>query len=89
MFYHKFADKIKGTLKEPLAFDKNLNYDVKKQYFEVLNVPSLGASDVLVVPMKEGKEVATHMVYSFCLLLYVYIYSNKSATWEDFRELYS
>ena len=51
--YKDFGDKIKTAIKDPSAVDKNLRFFVKKKGFQILNIPSLGARDVLVVPAKE------------------------------------
>ena len=51
--YKDFGDKIKTAIKDPSAVDKNLRFFVKKKGFQIMNIPSLGARDVLVVPAKE------------------------------------
>ena len=48
VFYKDFGDKIKAAIKDPSSFDKNLRFFVKKIGFQILNIPSLGARDVLV-----------------------------------------
>ena len=50
--YKDLGDKIKTAIKDPSSVDKNLRFFVKKG-FQILNIPSLGARDVLVVPVKE------------------------------------
>ena len=52
-------------LKDPSSADKNLSVFVKKSGFQILNLPSLGARDVLVVPAKQ--QVGLIMVGN-CLL---------------------
>eukprot|EP00731_Ephydatia_muelleri_P032193 Em0023g700a len=49
--FHK--DKIKAAIKDPSSADKNMRFFVKKKGFQILNIPSLGARDVLVIPVKE------------------------------------
>ncbi len=51
--YKEFGDKVRAAIKDPSSADKNLRYYVKKNNFPLLNLPSLGARDVLVVPAKE------------------------------------
>ena len=50
VFYKDFGDKIKAAIKDPSSVDKNLRFFVKKSGFQISNIPSLGARDVLVVP---------------------------------------
>ena len=50
--YKDLGDKIKTAIKDPSSVDKNLRFFVKKG-FQILNIPSLGGRDVLVVPVKE------------------------------------
>eukprot|EP00731_Ephydatia_muelleri_P003548 Em0001g3548a len=53
VFHKEFGDKIKAAIKDPLSVDKNMRFFVKKKGFQILNIPSLGARDVLVIPVKE------------------------------------
>eukprot|EP00731_Ephydatia_muelleri_P032771 Em0024g315a len=53
IFYKEFGDKIKAAIKDPSSADKNMRFFVKKKGFQILNIPSLGARDVLVIPVKE------------------------------------
>ena len=53
VFYQKFRDRIRAAVIDPSSADKNLHYFVKKNKFQLLDLPSLGARDVLVVPAKE------------------------------------
>ncbi|KAL5468953.1 hypothetical protein EMCRGX_G030114 [Ephydatia muelleri] len=53
VFYKDFRDNIKAAKKDPSSVDKNLRFFVKKSGFQILNIPSLGARDVLVVPAKQ------------------------------------
>ena len=50
--------KIKAAIKDPSSADKNMRFFVKKKGFQILNIPSLGARDVLVIPVKE--QVKSH-----------------------------
>ena len=53
VFYKDCGEKIKAAIKDPSSADKNLRYFIKKSGFQILNIPSLGARDVLVVPAKQ------------------------------------
>ena len=53
VFHKEFGDKIKAAIKDPSSADKNMRFFVKKKGFQILNIPSLGARDVLVIPVKE------------------------------------
>eukprot|EP00731_Ephydatia_muelleri_P024213 Em0016g484a len=53
VFHKEFGDKIKAAIKDPSSVDKNTRFFVKKKGFQILNIPSLGARDVLVIPVKE------------------------------------
>ena len=55
VFHKEFGDKIKAAIKDPLSVDKNMRFFVR---FQILNIPSLGARDVLVIPVKE--QVKSH-----------------------------
>jgi hypothetical protein len=52
VFHKDFGEKIIGALKDLSSVDKNLRFFVRKHKFKILNLPSLGAHDVLVVPTK-------------------------------------
>ena len=58
VFHKEFGDKIKAAIKDPSSVDKNSRFFVKKKGFQILNIPSLGARDVLVIPVKE--QVKSH-----------------------------
>ena len=45
------------AIKEPAKVYKNLRFSVKKHGFQLLNLQSIGSSDILVVPAKEGSQV--------------------------------
>ena len=53
VFYKAFGDKVKAAIKDPSCADKHLRFFVKKAMLQQLDIPSLGARDVLVVPAKE------------------------------------
>ncbi|KAL5503594.1 hypothetical protein EMCRGX_G010567 [Ephydatia muelleri] len=53
VFHKEFGDKIKAAIKDPSSADKNMRFFIKKKGFQILNIPSLGARDVLVIPVKE------------------------------------
>ena len=44
-----FGEKVKSCLCDPSSVDKNLWFLVKKREFQLLDLPSLGLKDVLVV----------------------------------------
>ena len=50
-------DKFMAVLKDPLtSCDKNTPFFVKKNKFQILNIPGLGTHDVLVLPVKDNEE---------------------------------
>ena len=52
--YHRdFGDRVRAAIKDPSCADKSLRFFVKKTRLQLLDLPSLGARDVLVVPAKE------------------------------------
>ena len=53
VFCKDFGEKIKAAIKDTSSADKNLRFFIKKSGFQILNIPSLGARDVLVVPAKQ------------------------------------
>ena len=53
---NSFGQVIIRALKTP-AVDKSLRFYVKKHRFQLLDLPSLGVKEVLVVPVKEDVEV--------------------------------
>ena len=58
VIYTAFGKKVAAILKDPTTGDKNIRFWVRKRGFQLLNLPSLGAQDVLVVPVNtKGKEV--------------------------------
>ncbi len=52
-----FGERIIRVLKDPSAGDKNLCSYTKKHGFQLLDLPSLGVQNVLVVPVKGDAEV--------------------------------
>ena len=54
---NSFGQVIIRALKTPAAVDKSLRFYVKKHRFQLLDLPSLGVKEVLVVPVKEDVEV--------------------------------
>ena len=53
-----FGEKVKSCLRDPSSVDKNFRFLVKKRGFQLLDLPSLGLKDVLVVARQEDKEVS-------------------------------
>ena len=52
-----FDEMIVGVLKDPASADKSIRFFVKKHGFQLLNLPSLGVQEVLVVPVNEDTKV--------------------------------
>lgn len=52
-----FGETIICALKNPAAADKSLRFYIKKHGFHLLDLPSLGVQEVLVVPAKKDAEV--------------------------------
>ena len=55
-----FGEQIKRCLRDPCSTDKNFRFLVKKRGFQLLDLPSLGLKDVLVVPRQKDKEASQH-----------------------------
>ena len=53
-FLNRIVLHLKGTMDE----DRKFRWYVKKNGFKLMDVPELSLRDVLVVPVKEGKEVS-------------------------------
>ena len=70
VFYKGLGEKIKAAIKDPSSVDKNLRFFVKKSGFQILNIPSLGARDVLVVPAKQQVGLTVMLVVGDCRCLY-------------------
>ena len=70
VFYKDFGDKIKAAIKDPSSVDNNLRFFVKKSGFHILNIPSLGARDVLVVPAKQQLGLTVMLVVGNCRCVY-------------------
>ena len=60
VIWQRLADKIVRYLKDP-GEDKNFRHFVKKSGFELLDLPSLGVRDALVVKVKQDKKVSSHI----------------------------
>ena len=73
--YKNVGDKIKTAIKDPSSVDKNLRFFVKKKGFQILNIPSLGARDVFVVPVKE--QVFLTKLFFSCRRLLMRIHRTK------------
>ena len=52
-----FSKRIKDCLKDPSSADKTFRFYMKKEHFELLDLPNLGLSDVLVVPSSDAVQV--------------------------------
>ena len=50
-----FGEKVKSCLRDPSSVDKNFRFLVKKRGFQLLDLPSLGLKDVLVVARQEDE----------------------------------
>ena len=53
VFHKAFGEKVKAAINDSSSADKHLRFFVKKNMLQLLDLPSLGARDVLVVPAKE------------------------------------
>ena len=58
VYHQAFGERVVKALKDSLSCNKNFRFWIKKKGFKLLDIPSLGAREVLVVPVKE-KEVRT------------------------------
>ena len=56
VYYEAFGEKIKAVLQGCSSEDRNFRFWIRKKKFQLLDIPSLGAKNVLIVPVKE-KEV--------------------------------
>ena len=54
---HSFAERIIKQLKTGADNDRNFRHFVKKSKFQLLDVTEAGLRDVLVVKVKDSKEV--------------------------------
>ena len=62
VIHRAYAERIKACLKNPTSItDKSFHFYVKKERFELLDLPNLGLSNVLVVPSSEAAQVSTCM----------------------------
>ena len=72
-----FAKRIVDHLKGKQDSDASFRHFVKKGGFALLDMPSAGIRDVLVVSLKEEKQVRFHSTYSIALMKsYMYIYTS-------------
>ena len=55
VIHRKLGQKIKDCLLGKGSFDKNFRWMVKRRELSLLNLPSVGMKDVLVVPAKDEK----------------------------------
>ena len=78
--YAAFGKKVATCLKDPTAGDKNFRFWIKKRGFQLLNLPSLGAQDVLVVPVntkwKEVRSMCAFNILFICYELPISLYSK-------------
>ena len=70
MYVYVYVCKIKAAIKDPSSVDKNLHSFVKKSGFQILNIPRLGARDVLVVPAKQQVGLTVMLVVGNCRCMY-------------------
>ena len=52
VFYKEFGEKVKDAIKSPSTADKHLRFYIKKNQLKLLDLPSLSARNVLVVPLR-------------------------------------
>ena len=64
MIRQDFAKRIVDHLKEKQDPDASFRHFVKKGGFALLDMPSAGIRDVLVVPLKQEKQVRFHSTYT-------------------------
>ena len=83
VFHKDFGEKIIGALKDLSSVDKNLRFFVRKHKFKILNLPSLGAHDVLVVPTKHqvchSPARFAYTITNLCDWNYCCLYPHNSA----------
>ena len=59
LFHQDYADRIVRLLKaESVNKDKNFRHLVKRNGFQLVDVPEAGLRDVLVVKISDAKEVS-------------------------------
>ncbi len=87
VIHGSIAVRIKEALKDPSTADKNFRFYVNKDHFQLLDLPNLGLSEVLVVPASGAAQVccawalirnecATLTTYCHMLWYYMYIYNS-------------
>ena len=57
VIHQSFSKRIKDCLKDPSTAEKSFRFYVKKERFELLDLPNLDLSDVLVVPSSDAAQV--------------------------------
>ena len=65
VIHRKLGQKIKDCLLGNGSFDKNFRCIVKRREFSLLNLPSVGMRDVLVVMKRYSSVDSTGMRFSF------------------------
>ena len=63
-----FGARIIAVVRDPTAGDKNMKFYVKKRKFQILDLPSLGMKNVLVVPAKTEVFILKSCVCSYNIL---------------------
>ena len=59
IFRSSFGARIADIVRNPTAGDKNIRCYVKKHRFQLLDLPSLGMKDVLIVPRRTDQVLYT------------------------------
>ena len=59
VIHRGFSQRIIGYLKGTPDEDKAFRHFVKKSGFQLLDLPSAGLRDILVVPVKEEEQVSS------------------------------
>ena len=62
VIHQSFSKRIKDCLKDPSTADKSFWFYVKKECFELFDLPSLDLSDVLVIPSLDTAQVRFQLV---------------------------
>ena len=74
MIRQDFAERIVDHLKGKQDPDASFRHFVKKGGFALLDMPSAGIRDVLVVSLKEEKQVRFHSTYTVSHeVIYLYL----------------
>ncbi len=67
VIHGSFGEHIKKALSDPSTADKNFRFYVKKERFQLLDLPNLGLSEVLVVPASDAARVS--LMYRSCMCM--------------------